>query len=127
MLTGQACLVNSMKTSDILIWHAKCLSEMSTRRRQTESMQLTAIAGIVVVALLTSGTVGDVVASDRPKLKFKSKGPVCMCSSGTSEAEISKAMAERFGKSEGTRLDTLDANPETRDEQRGGVDEAQPR
>ncbi len=50
-----------------------------------------------------------------------------MCASGMSEAEISKAMAERFAKSEGAQLDTLDARPETRDEQKGGVDEAQPR
>jgi hypothetical protein len=50
-----------------------------------------------------------------------------MCASGMSEAEISKAMAERFAKSEGVQLDTIEARPETRDEQRGGVDEAQPR
>jgi hypothetical protein len=44
-----------------------------------------------------------------------------------SEADISKAMAERLAKSEGAQLDTLDARPETRDEQKGGVDETQPR
>jgi hypothetical protein len=116
-----------MKNKNIVIWHASCLARMSTRQRQTEPMHLTGIAWLVLVALVLSGVAGGAQASDRPKLKFKSKGPTCMCASGMSEAEISKAMAERFAKSEGVQLDTIEARPETRDEQRGGVDEAQPR
>jgi len=92
-----------------------------------ETMQLTGLLSVVALALVLSAASVDAVASDKPRLKFKSKGPTCMCASGMSEADISKAMAERFAKSEGAQLDTLDARPETRDEQKGGVDEAQPR
>jgi hypothetical protein len=92
-----------------------------------KTMQLTGLSSVVALALVLSAASVDAVASDKPRLKFKSKGPTCMCASGMSEADISKAMAERFAKSEGAQLDTLDARPETRDEQKGGVDEAQPR
>lgn len=92
-----------------------------------KTMHLTAISSVVALALVLSAASVDAVASDKPRLKFRSKGPVCSCTSGMSEADISKAMAERFAKTEGAQLDTLDARPETRDEQKGGVDEAQPR
>lgn len=92
-----------------------------------KTMHLTVIFFVVALALVLSAASVDAVASDKPRLKFRSKGPVCSCTSGMSEADISKAMAERFAKSEGAQLDTLDARPETRDEQKGGVDEAQPR
>lgn len=92
-----------------------------------KTMQLTAISSVVALALVLSAASVDAVASDKPRLKFRGKGPVCSCTSGMSEADISKAMAERFARSEGAQLETLDARPETRGEQRGGVDEAQPR
>ncbi|MFZ0105853.1 MAG: hypothetical protein WAK92_03225 [Thiobacillus sp.] len=92
-----------------------------------KTMQLTVLSFAIALALALSAASVDAVASDKPRLKFRSKGPVCSCTSGMSEADISKAMAERFAKSEGAQLDTLDARPETRDEQKGGVDEAQPR
>lgn len=92
-----------------------------------KTMQLTAISSVVALALVLSAAGVDAVASDKPRLKFRSKGPVCSCTSGMSEADISKAMADRLAKSEGAQLDTLDARPETRDEQKGGVDETQPR
>ena len=92
-----------------------------------KTMQLTVISSVVALALVLSAASVDAVASDKPRLKFRGKGPVCSCTSGMSEADISKAMANRAAKSEGAQLDTLDARPETRDEQKGGVDEAQPR
>jgi hypothetical protein len=90
-------------------------------------MKLTGIAPVAALALLLSAASVEAVASDKPRLKYRGKGPVCSCASGMSEADISKAMADRAAKSEGAQLDTLDARPETRDEQKGGVDEAQPR
>lgn len=92
-----------------------------------KTMKLTGIAPIAAIALLLSAASIDAVASDKPRLKYRGKGPVCMCASGMSEAEISKAMAARSAKTEGAQLDTLDARPETRDEQKGGVNEAQPK
>jgi len=102
----------------------ECVDKTDAKRK---TMQLIGLSAVVALALVFSAASVGAVASDKPRLKFKSKGPTCMCASGMSEADISKAMAERFAKSEGAQLDTLDARPKTRDEQKGGVDEAQPR
>ena len=90
-------------------------------------MRLTGIARAVALWMLLAAASASAAEASQPRLKFRGKGPVCGCASGLSEADISKAMAARFAGLEGARLDTLDPRPATRDEQRGGVDEAQPR
>ena len=47
----------------------------------------------VTMAVILAVTVAS--ADDKPpRLKYRSKGPPCSCSSGLSEAEISKAMSK---------------------------------
>ncbi len=36
-------------------------------------------------------------AADPPRLKYRSRGPVCACESGLGESEIRKAWEARFG------------------------------
>jgi len=90
-------------------------------------MQSTGMATVVTLALALAVASASVAAQEQPRLKFRGKGPVCSCASGMSEADISRAMEARFAKSEGARLDQLDAYPITRDEQKRGRDESQPR
>lgn len=47
-------------------------------------------AGLVMLALTVS--VAGAAEEVAPRLKYRSKGPVCSCSSGLGEAEISRAM-----------------------------------
>jgi len=50
---------------------------------------------VAMVSLFALGA-AQVHASDAsPRLKYRSKGPVCACESGTGEAEIDKAMKQR--------------------------------
>ncbi len=53
------------------------------------------IAGIGVIAAAFLATSMPVWSSEKgPRLKYRSKGSTCACSSGLGEAEISKAMAK---------------------------------
>jgi hypothetical protein len=81
---------------------------------------------MALVLLLAAPTI---YAADpgQPRLKYRGKALACTCATGTSEADIRKAWDARFRQLEGARLDSLDGLPVTRDEQRRGLDEAQPR
>ncbi len=85
-----------------------------------------AVTMMALVLLLAAPTIN---ASDpgQSRLKYRGKALACTCATGTSEADIRKAWDARFKQSEGARLDSLDGLPATRDEQRRGLDEAQPR
>lgn len=51
-------------------------------------------SGFIIWALCLPLAVPDVGAADTPpRLKYRGKGSVCGCSSGLSEADISRAMA----------------------------------
>lgn len=90
-------------------------------------MQSTAAITLVALALLLTAPAFAATESGQPRLKYRGNGLACTCASGTSEAEIRKAWDDRFRQTEGVHLDTLDGLPATRDEQRRGIDEAQPR
>jgi hypothetical protein len=81
---------------------------------------------MALVLLLAAPTI-NAADPGQPRLKYRGKALACTCATGTSEADIRKAWDARFGQSEGARLDSLDGLPVTRDEQRRGLDEAQPR
>lgn len=54
-------------------------------------MLLRQCAGVMAVFLLLAAT--SVIAADvSPRLKYRAKGPVCSCTSGLSEEEISRGM-----------------------------------
>ncbi len=90
-------------------------------------MRFTAVSWVMALTLaLTTASVGA-AGPDQPRLKFRAKGPVCSCASGMSEADISKAWEARFAQTRDDRPEASDDRPATRDEQRRGVDETQPR
>lgn len=90
-------------------------------------MRITGKLTAMALLLLFAAPAAAASGSERPRLKYRTNGLACTCASGTSEAEIRKAWDARFKQSEGARLDSLDGLPATRDEQRRGLDEAQPR
>lgn len=92
-----------------------------------KSMQSTGAVTLMALALLLAAPVVAATEPGQPRLKYRGNGLACTCASGTSEADIRKAWDDRFKQSEGVRLDNLDGLPATRDEQRRGIDEAQPR
>lgn len=49
--------------------------------------------GIVTVMLSLAAT-SAIAAETQPRLKYRAKGPVCMCASGLSEEEIRRGMAQ---------------------------------
>jgi len=85
-------------------------------------MQLRLLAVLIAANLGVTAALAD----DKPsRLKYRSKGPPCACSSGLSEAEISKAMS----KLENLRDSELDAPAELKQlnaqQPRREADEAQ--
>jgi hypothetical protein len=64
---------------------------------------------------------------DKPRLKFRGKGPACTCISSMGEAEIRKAMEARFAQSGNSRPETSDRDSTPSDEQRRELDVLQPR
>jgi hypothetical protein len=90
-------------------------------------MRSTALATMMALALALAVTPAAAAEPDKPRLKYRGKGLACTCASGTSEAEIRKAMEARFAQPGDAPLDSLDGRPATREEQRRTEDEAQPR
>lgn len=96
-------------------------------RTNWKTVRSTGAVTVMAIAMLLAAPVADAVEPEQPRLKYRGKGLACTCASGTSEDDIRKAWEARFPESEGSRLDSLDGFPATRDEQRRRVDEAQPR
>ncbi len=90
-------------------------------------MRSTSVVTVMALVLLLAAPTVNAADTEQPRLKYRGKALACTCATGTSEADIDKAWNARFGQSEGARLDSLDGLPVTRDEQRRGLDEAQPR
>lgn len=72
------------------------------------------VLSMVAVFLFGSASVlaagGDAVEGQKaPRLKYRSGWPVCSCSSGMSEAEISKGLRSRLGSIEGAGDGKLEA------------------
>jgi len=57
---------------------------------------MTSIRVSFVLAWLLAAAVAQ-AAADPPRLKYRSRGPVCACESGLGENEIRKAWEARFG------------------------------
>lgn len=62
---------------------------------------------------------------EKPRLKYRGKGPVCSCTSGLGEDEIRKAWEARFGQPEIIRPETSDRRSTPSDEQRRDINELQ--
>jgi hypothetical protein len=92
-----------------------------------KTVRSTGAVTVMALALLLAAPAVEAAEPEQPRLKYRGKGLACTCASGTSEEDIRKAWDARFPESEGSRLDSLDGFPATRDEQRRRVDEAQPR
>lgn len=90
-------------------------------------MRSTGAVTMMALALLLAAPTINAADPEQPRLKYRGKALACTCATGTSEADIRKAWDARFRQSGGARLDSLDGLPVTRDEQRRGLDEAQPR
>lgn len=63
--------------------------------------------GILVLACLVSFSMTAAALADtgdKPRLKFRSKGSVCSCTSDLGDKEIQKALEARF-----SRLDSIDS------------------
>lgn len=67
-----------------------------------------------LLAGTTSAAALDTI--DKPRLKFRAKGPVCSCNSNTGEKEIQAAFEARFSQQD-------DANPPLGAERRTHRDE----
>lgn len=50
-----------------------------------------------MLVLLLAAAAVQAADSDPPRLKYRSRGPVCACESGMGENEIRKAWEARFG------------------------------
>lgn len=68
------------------------------------TIRRTAVA--LLALLLLAGTAGAAALDtiEKPRLKFRAKGPVCSCISNTGEKEIQAAFEARFSQQD-------DANP----------------
>lgn len=92
-----------------------------------KSMRTRGAGAATALALLLTISAAGAADSGQPRLKYRGSGLACTCASGTSEADIRKAWDARMKQSKEARLDRLDGQPITRDEQRRTEDEAQPR
>ena len=74
------------------------------RRAGVTTIRRTMVAACTL--LLLAGTAGAVALDtiEKPRLKFRAKGPVCSCNSNTGEKEIQAAFEARFSQQ-------VDANP----------------
>lgn len=68
---------------------------------------------------LSLGSAGTQAAdAEKPRLKYRAKGPVCSCASGLGEEEIRKAWEARFAQPDDARSEKPDAHHETRDQEK---------
>ncbi len=58
---------------------------------------MTSIRVPLALAWLLAATIVQAAAPEPPRLKYRSRGPVCACESGLGENEIRKAWEARFG------------------------------
>jgi hypothetical protein len=90
-------------------------------------MKSAAVISVIVLTLFL-GTVGAWAADvEQPRLKYRSKGSVCSCTSGMSEDDIRKAWEARFAKPVDALPAKGDEHPEFHGQKKGGLNEAQPR
>lgn len=90
-----------------------------------------------MLVLVLAATGVEAADSDPPRLKYRSRGPVCACESGMGENEIRKAWEARFGAgpqrpaTEAARQGDAPAasrqDSGRRDQQREGADETKAR
>lgn len=75
---------------------------------------------LLLITLGLSLSVTGLQAADdpQPRLKYRSKGPVCSCSSGLDEEAIRKAWEARFAQPDDARPVQADGHPETREQQK---------
>ena len=88
-------------------------------------MQTSIRVSLFSLALVMS--IAQVQAADpsKPRLKYRGKGSVCMCATGTSDEEIRKAWEARFGQPENSRSEPLDRLTTSSDQQRSQINESQ--
>jgi len=69
--------------------------------------------------LLLAGTAGAATLDtiEKPRLKFRAKGPVCSCNSNTGEREIQAAFEARFSQQDDANLPPGEDRRTHRDEQ----------
>lgn len=75
---------------------------------------------MVMLSLAATSAIAAEAAETQPRLKYRAKGPVCMCASGLSEEEIRRGMAQSLldrlqGKEQATQdLPEKDSTQPTR-------------
>ena len=73
----------------------------------------------VLALTLILGPAGAYAAEEKPpRLKYRSKGPVCSCASGLDEEAIRKAWEARFAKPNDARPEKPEVHRETRDQEK---------
>jgi hypothetical protein len=82
---------------------------------------------VICLALAVAYAQAQAADPGQPRLKYRSKGPVCSCATGTGEAEIRKAWEARFGQPDNSRSEPLDRLIPPSDEQRSHTNESQAR
>lgn len=76
---------------------ARCVRSTRSARSFVHRGTMNSIRVSIALALLLAAALAQAATSDPPRLKYRSRGPVCSCESGLGEEEIRKAWEARFG------------------------------
>lgn len=94
--------------------------------RETSVMGTRQAVAMALSLLLGSTGAAALESIDKPRLKFRAKGPVCTCISNTGEKEIQAAFEARFSQHDDVSPPPAGERRTYRDEQRREVNEKQP-
>lgn len=82
------------------------------------SMKSPIVFLLIPLTVMYGGIGVQAADAEQPRLKYRSKGPVCSCSSGLGEETIRKAWEARFVQPEAARPAQVDESLETRVQQK---------
>mgnify|MGYP001293342738 CR=1 FL=1 len=120
-------MIIPMKNKPNPFRHGLCFGKGNRMDRETgvTTIRRTAVA---LLALLLAGTAGAAALDtiEKPRLKFRAKGPVCSCNSNLGEKEIQAALEARFSRQDDVTPPPGADRRTNRDEQKEGGNEKQP-
>jgi hypothetical protein len=76
------------------------------------------LLSLSALALMLGAAGARASDAEPPRLKYRSKGPVCSCASGLDEEAIRKAWEARFAQPADARPDKPETHHETRDQEK---------
>lgn len=81
-------------------------------------MKSLCILSLTMLLLSLGQAASHAADGDQPRLKYRSKGPVCSCASGLDEEAIRKAWEARFAQPDDARPARPETHHETRDQEK---------